>query len=349
MKTSFISSYATSQSVRYQMTRMQADLIKAEKEVVTGRVADPGLHLGARTGQSLSVQREMGRLKGIIDTNAIAAARMSSTQSNLTALGEQAEKFLSTLVASSAGTVGPAITRTDAVTTLDAITGILNTNLNGENLFAGVNTDVRPINDFSAPGSPNRAAFEAAFATHFGFAHTDPETADITGAEMRDFLENVVEPYFLGAGWEADWSHATDEPILSRITLNETAHTSVSANIDGIRRLAMATATVAVLFEGTLGTEARSQVLEHASGMVGLATANLTQKQAELGIVENRVTVASERLNTQINIFELTLYDMEGVDAYEASTRVSLLLAQIETSYTLTSRMRQLSLVRYLP
>jgi len=39
---------------------------------------------------------------------------------------------------------------------------------------------------------------------------------------------------------------------------------------------------------------------------------------------------------------------VEGVDPYEASTRMNSLLAQVEASYTLTSRIQQMSLMNYL-
>ncbi len=58
MKASYVSSQAITQALRYSMSRMQSELVVAQKEVATGRVADPGLTLGARTGQSVSLARE---------------------------------------------------------------------------------------------------------------------------------------------------------------------------------------------------------------------------------------------------------------------------------------------------
>ena len=56
----------------------------------------------------------------------------------------------------------------------------------------------------------------------------------------------------------------------------------------------------------------------------------------------------SERIKLQVDLFTNNIRDLEGVDPYEASTRISSLMTQIETSYTLTARIQQLSLVRYL-
>lgn len=348
MKTTFISTQAIANTNRYNLLRMQVELMKLEKEVVTQRVADAGLHLGSRTGLSVSLERDLGRLQGIIDSNALGTARLSATQAGLQSMADQAKKLLTITIAASSGTVEPEIAISAARAMLGEMTGVLNTNLNGENLFAGVNTDVRPINDFFAPASPARAAMETAFLTHFGFTYDDPLAATINGADMTDFLTNVIEPQFMGAGW-ANWSNATDETITARITLTETASASVSANIEGVRRLAMAAATIAVFFEGPINAEARGAILEHGTSQSAASVAGITQVQSQTGIIENRISAANERLEMQISIFQSKNSDLVSIDPYEASARVSTLLAQIETAYTLTSRIRQLSLVRYLP
>jgi flagellar hook-associated protein 3 FlgL len=39
---------------------------------------------------------------------------------------------------------------------------------------------------------------------------------------------------------------------------------------------------------------------------------------------------------------------LEGVDPYEASTRLSQLMTQVETAYAMTARVQKLSLLNYL-
>lgn len=348
MKASFVSSAAVSQAIRYSLQRMQSELIGAQKEVATGRVADAGLALGVRTGQSVSFSRDVDRLGAIVDSNDIISARLESTQDSLSQIMAVGQNFLKTLTASLSGDASTEVTLSDARGTLEALTSVLNSSVNGEFLFAGINTDVSPVNDFSDPASPNKAAFDAAFLAHFGFTQASSQVANITGAQMDNFLTTVVEPQFLGAAWQTNWSNATDQTIVSRISLNETATTSVSANEDGLRRLAMASATLADLFGTDLGEAARSSLVNKAFSLVNEALAAITNVQAETGIAENRVTRASERVTMQIELFKNNILDLEGVDPYEASTRMNSLLSQIETSYALTARIQQLSLVKYL-
>lgn len=349
MKASFVSSSSISNAMRYQIQRMQSDLVKGQKELSTGRVADPGLALGARTGQSVSLSRDLERLSGIVDSNGLAKSRLSATQSALSQIGAAAQTLMGTLTASSSGDASDALTLTDANSALKTVTAILNSSLNGEHLFAGINTDVKPLNDFTAAGSPNKTAFDAAFQTHFGFAQSDPAAANITKAQMDTFLTNVVEPQFMGTGWQGNWSNATDQKIVSRIALNETAETSVSANNEGVRKLAMAAATISGLFTSNMSDEAKKAVVDRALGQVGEAIASIGAEQAQAGISENRVKNATDRINMQIDLFERNILDMEGVDPYEVSNRVTALLTQIETSYALTARIQQLSLLKYLP
>jgi flagellar hook-associated protein 3 FlgL len=348
MKASFVSSSAVSNAMRYQLMRMQADLVKGQKEVSTGRVADPGLTLGARTSQSVSLSRDLERLNGIIDSNGLVKSRLAATQNALGQIASAAQTFFGTLTAASSGDASATVTSTDAKSTLNALTSILNSSLNGEHLFAGINTDVKPLNDFAAAGSPNKTAFDAAFQTHFGFTQSDPAAANITKAQMDNFLTAVVEPQFLGAGWQTNWSSATDQKIVSRIALNETAETSVSANNEGMRKLAMAAATISGLFTSQMSGDAKKAVVDRSLALVGEAIASIGTERSQAGIAENRVKSASDRIAMQVDLFERNILDMEGVDPYEASNRVASLLSQIETSYALTARIQQLSLLKFL-
>ena len=348
MKSSYVSSNAISQALRYSMMKMQTDLVSAQKESTTLRVADVGLALGSRTSETVSLARDVSRLNGIIDSNALVSSRLTSTQDVLGQLTAQAEELRSTLSAAVSGSSDRGVVQAGGAAMMDLLTSSLNTSINGQYLFAGINTDVRPISDFSDPSSPARAAFDTAFQTYFGFNQTHADAANITSAEMEDFLTNVVEPQFLGAGWETNWSSATDEGIVSRIALNETAETSVSANITGLRKLAMVSAITSGMMQGNFSEAATKAVTERALALTVESISDITDRQALVGVTQQRVSNASERIDTQIGVFESTITDMESVDPYEAATRVAALVSQIETAYALTARIQNLSLLKYM-
>ena len=45
--------------------------------------------------------------------------------------------------------------------------------------------------------------------------------------------------------------------------------------------------------------------------------------QSETGFVQKRVSDASDRMKTQVDLFERHILDLEGVDPTEAATRVA--------------------------
>ena len=108
MKASFVSTSAVSQALRYSMQRTQSSLVSAQKEVASGKVADTGLALGARTAQVVSFARDLDRLNGIVDSNALVSSRLSATQMALGKLSETAQDFLATLTATANGDAGAA-------------------------------------------------------------------------------------------------------------------------------------------------------------------------------------------------------------------------------------------------
>ncbi|OBQ73686.1 flagellar hook-associated family protein [Mesorhizobium erdmanii] len=343
-----VSSVALSNAMRYQQMRMQADLVKATKESSTGKVADVGLALGGRTAQSVTFQRDLDRLNVIVDSNGLVTARLASTQTSLGQLSGVAQTFLSSLTTASSGDNSDSLTQSTGQTTIQQLTSILNTSVNGEYLFAGTNTDVKPINDFTAAGSPAKAAFDTSFVAKFGFTPSDPAAANITTAQMDDFITNYVTPQFLGAGWQTNMSNATDQQIVSRIALNETSDTSTSANSDGIKKLAMASAMVSSLMSTNISQAAKDSIISHSQTLVGEALSGIAQAQSETGIVQKRVSDASDRMKTQIDLFERHILDLEAVDPATAATKVADLTQHIETSFALTARLQQLSLLKYL-
>ena len=157
MKTQSISSYMLANSTRNILAKAQADLIKAKEESTTGFVSDTGLALGSRTGQSISLRKEFDRLTVLTETNNLIGQRMTTSQNALGNMVKGATDFLGTVTALRGSSDGHSVALDKAKSGLQTMTGLANTNYNGEYVFAGVNTDVQPMDDYYAAGSPARA------------------------------------------------------------------------------------------------------------------------------------------------------------------------------------------------
>ncbi|MET0169946.1 MAG: flagellar hook-associated family protein [Aliihoeflea sp.] len=346
MKMTPVSTHAVSQTLRLQVARAQAEMIKAQKEVVTGQVADRGLHVGIRTGQSISLDRDIARLQNIKDTNALVSSRMAASQEAMAQVHSDAQTFMNTLTTSLGGTLDAKVLQSQASAMLSTVASAVNTTVGGEFIFAGTNTDVRPFNDFLAPDSPSRAAMNEWFGDYLdSIGNPDPST--LTPAQVGEFLDQL-EVNMSADSWKPSFSQASDQQITSRITLNETAQTSVTVDEIGVRQLVMAAAAVLTLSEAGIGRDAARTVNERAMGWTSQGMSEMTSSRASLGIVEGRVSQASERLSMQVDVFTNMQRDMIGVDEYEAGTRLTALISQTDAALLLTTRIQQISLLRYL-
>ncbi|PWV95253.1 flagellar hook-associated protein 3 FlgL [Hoeflea marina] len=350
MKTSFISNIAIQSAMRLTISTSQNEVQNLQKEIVTGRYADIGVALGAGASRSVALNRDLLRLDNIKDSNALATQRLSASQGAMTLMADNAqsmlEAFITVTSTDDAGRLG--IAKRDVQTALEAFTGAINTSSNGEYVFSGINTDARPLANYFDPASPAQAAFDSTFQSHFGFAKTDPLVSGITPAQMEDFITNTLEPSFTGTDWTTNWSSASDTNVTSRITRNDLIESTTNANTAGMRSFALAAVIGLELLGMPLASDTRAVVNTKAMEYAGAAVSGIDNERSRLGLSEARVAKANVSLEAQIKIVQLHVNSLEEVDAYEASTRMNSLLAQVETSYKLTSRIQQLSLSNYL-
>ncbi len=354
MSTASVSNLSTQTSMRLTIRQAQNELLKSQQEVSTGFYADIGAELGSKTSTVVDLNRESLRLNSMISNNSIATQRLSASQEALKQIATAAEEMNNALITISGSSNSDTINTTvlTVSNSLSTMTSMANQSANGEFLFAGINTDVKPFSEYTDT-SPAKTAFDNAFTAYFGFAPTD--TASVativpSGAvpSMEDFITSTLEPMYTGADWNTDWSNATDQAMTSRITQSETVQTSASANEDGFRYFALSAIVTKELMTIGAPAAAVTVAINRAIDYTGRAITGINSTRSELGLSENRIEKADASLKVQVDIIETSLSSKIEVDAYEASTRVNSLLAMVEASYTLTARIQGLSLVNYL-
>ncbi len=349
MKTTYVSDLSVSNAMRRSTRSLHADLVKATTEQTTGRYDDMGLQLGSRAGYSVRLQQDNSYMQSIIDTNALVKSRTDASQAALDAIRTALVGFKSDLVTAQKAETGAKTAETMAVGNLKTMVSLLNTSFGGEYVFAGVNTDVQPAVDFTADPPPASAtAVTAAFTGYFGFPPGDPLAADIDKAQIQSFIDGPFAALFDDPAWGATWSSASNQNVRSRISPDELVETSVNANETAVRKVAMAYTMVGALGGTALNRDAFSGLVDRAISVAGEGVTGVVKMQERLGIAQTRIEEANTGMNAQIAILTKQVGVMEEVDPYEAAERVKMLTTQLDTSYALTSRIHQLSLLKYL-
>jgi len=367
MKTSFISSLSIQTTMRNSIAGVQREMVKANQEAVTQKHADLGVTLGANTARALDLSRDISRIDSLHSTAALATQRLDSAElalDNMNKVGLDIQSAILTL-GSSADATNLATARSAMKSALESFTQFTNTSVQGEYIFAGINSDVKPMQDYFSAGSPAKAAYDAELS-QFMSDNAIPSLDVITKDQMNDFLDDL-EGKFNGtkpltspphpaalAGkdfWTTFFSSASDENMKSRIGPTEIIDSSTNSNSQGMRNFAFASIVSMELLQPNIPQTAREAVSSRTTSNVSKAmngVDSLNQQRTNIGIASERVSKAEERLQAQKDILTTSLGSLENVDPEEAATRLNTMKTLLETAYTVTAKIQQLSLANYL-
>ncbi len=350
MKTASVSTLSLFNSSRAAIARSQVRLADVEVEVSTGRHADVGLTLGIDASRNLELHNARDDLTTLQSTNGIVSARLNQTQAALTAVRDLADGFMQSALTASQGVGDRSLLVADARARLGALSDLLLTASNGVFVFGGSNASTPPFLDYlSQPTTAGRTAVIGAFTAEFGITPDDPLASGITSGQMKAYLDGALAGLFQDPAWSSTFSSANDKPIIDRISAGETIATSISANASGIRKLVMALTAAVDSGAEKLNAEAFAVLVKKLVQVTGEVGSDITSMQSTIGISQERLAKASDRIALQQNIFEQRIGEAESVDSSATAVTLNMIIAQLEASYAVTARMQKLSLLSYLP
>ncbi|MFT3988556.1 flagellar hook-associated family protein [Aestuariivirga sp.] len=332
--------------LRSSISSSQRSLANAQIEASTSRYADIGLALGANTGRDVALRNEMAELGQIKDANGLLSSRATVTQDALSQMQTIANNFIETLTGAQSATNGQALAQQAAEGALAQITSLLNTTQNGQYIFGGLNSGTAPLADYD--GSSAQAAVNTAFQASFGVTPDDAGVSAISSTDMSAFLDGSFAELFGQSSWETSWTAASSD--LAQARINSTQHASVDSSATALpfRQLVSALTMVAGLGAPNLSAGAFDAIAQKALSVSAEAAGSLGAEQSRVGLAQNAVSNATDAITSRINSLTKAVQKMEGVDPYDAATRVNTLMTQLEASYSLTARISNLSLLNEL-
>ncbi len=329
---------------RLAVADLQSKLASAEAEITSGEISNHVQTLGNRLGLDQALRSQANTLTNLQSTNAVIGTALTASQNALTKISSDAQSFMNTLItAKSSGNVSSLAE--EARSFLDTFTASANTMSGGAYVFGGTNATATPIASYS--GAP-QTAVAAAFLTEFGFSQSSSQVSSITAASMESFLSAGYASLFADPSWGTDWSQASSTETTAVISPGQSITTSVTANETAFRQLANAYTSLADLGLDNLNGAAQQAVIGNALEQISGAIQGIGTMQAKLGFSQSQITSANKSLDTQINTINETVGELDGVDPYEAAEKLTNLTTQLETAYSLTSRISRLGLVNYL-
>ncbi len=323
---------------------LRQDIEASREEATTGRIADPVSVLGARNGERLELSDAAQRIETIIATNRSVSSFLSVAQDATGQVAGMVDRLAQTLVVASGGGIERDFVASEADATLEGLHATLNTRFAGRPVFGGEKTALSPI----APLDDARAEFAASFSSHFGFAPDDPATTTISASAIENFVETVAIPALTGASWSGVISRA-GAVSTARIGANESAALGPTVDTAPLKNAFVTALIMAELTGSPLSTEAFEAVVSHGVTAASSAAADAAQLQGATAITEARVEQASERLLAHAGVLTESSEAMVATDPFAAAARFNDLAVKLEAAYTMTGRLQQLTLLRFLP
>jgi flagellar hook-associated protein 3 FlgL len=330
-----IGDLATAFVSRQQNLQIRLQLNTLTRELSSGVAADMPAHLGGDGTRLSGIDRQLSLTSGYADATSALGQRLATMQ---TVLGTVEERRL--ILSEQLMRITPASSLAQMQSAGDAsgqtfadIVGSLNMRFGGKSLFAGSATDQPALADAQTMLADLRLALAGAVTA------TDVTTI------VDDWFDHPAGG-FATAGYLGDTGPALQRSIDSRLNV------TISARADQqvIRDLLKASAIGALATDPALALPvSTASTLIHDATVRLLSVAEpLTDLRADLGFSEERVAAASTRHAAQLSAFGIMRNDMTQVDPYATASALQEVQAQLETHYTLTARLSNLSLVGYL-
>lgn len=343
MRTDGISTLNMSSLLRSTVMSAQSRLSIAQIEVSTGRHSDMGLTLGTSVRTTIGLRGELDELQQMIDGGKLAGIRAELTQSAMDSISKIASSFMSTLTGARTATNGQALARQAATAAMQSLRELLNTSYEGQYIFGGLNSQSPPI-----PDNAGGATVDDAFLASFGMTQSDATVSGISGGDMKAFLDGPFNDLFSPAGWSQNWTTASETGVLTRAGSFRTVDISVSARNSGFAGIAQALTMAMSLGEDKLGDAAFEAIADKSLSLLGNAVIDIGAEQSRAGLAQSELKKAIDHMTIKSAALAKAVQSLESVDPFEAATRVTDLMNQLEISYTITGRLSGLSLAKYI-
>ena len=313
---------------------LKADFSRVTEEVASGQVSDVKSVLRGNTGYLSEIENDLQTLSGYRVATVEAAQFADASQTALELVNSSVERLSSIFFAMPNNAFGAVLDQfsNDAETEMATIVSALNTTSGGRSVFAGRATDRSALEDVDVILDALRAATATAMT---------PEE-----------LKTQVDQWFSDPlGFATVAYTGTDEALVPfRVGNDETVEVRVTANDAALRDI-LKQVSIAVISEdasfGFSTSERQGLLRDSGQGLFQVQT-DLTAVRASVGSAQARIDAVSTRNATEENALLIAKGALLQVDPYEAATELEAVQFQLQSLYTVTARMSDMSFVNFI-
>jgi flagellar hook-associated protein 3 FlgL len=350
-----ISSYSGSVLRGYQTNSMQSQLSQLVAELSSGQKTNPEASLGTSAALLYQLQSQSDQQTGLQTAITTGAQRLDTAQTALSSLGSVVQRMTLATQGVPGIDVDVAAVGSQATSTIGQVLGLLNTSFGGRGVFAGNSGASQPMQGADAPGglsSITQGTLDAAVSAKGGPLSQSDITSLINGPDGLSSVFDDTNSDPSHRYGRAIYSGSTDgKPTEVIIGASQSVRYDASANQPAFRDLLKGLSMLSMLNaqSSQLDTSAKSELLSQAGKILATAQSELTAVQGSIGAVQSSLSSASDSQKSAAAATQAQILTYVQADNYSNASQISMLQTQLQATYTLTSQISQLSLVRYMP
>jgi flagellar hook-associated protein 3 FlgL len=329
-----IGDLAQSFMLRHRNSALKQDMLRLTQELSTGRVADLREALQGNYSYLTQIERSLDVLGGYQVATTEAKIFASHIQTTLGRFQDVGEELANSLVVNGGSTVGATSgdTSAEARTAVDILVGILNTKAAGRSIFGGTATDRAATETSQVLLSEIKNAMTGA---------TTPSDMFVAAQAWFDDPAGFAAAFYKGG--------ASD---LSPVRLSESEQVAfdIRATDPKLKNMLLFASVAAVADDATFGltTAEKAEVFSQAGTSLLGARDSIISLRSRVGFMEAQIDGAATRNAAEITVSEYEKTALLQVDPYDAATRLEEVQFQLQSLYSVTVRMSQLSLANFL-
>ncbi|SIT89075.1 flagellar hook-associated protein 3 FlgL [Yoonia rosea] len=313
---------------------IKTELAELVDSLSSGKVADLTKSLDGETARFSGIRYSLTQLDGYGQIASETLQTLANMQIILgkvdSARGATAERLLLVNDTSTSAQIDEAAMASRSA--FEDMVLALNTQVANRALMGGTRVDTAPL----ASGTEMLAQL----------------TVAIGGAVDQATISATVDTWFDDpAGGFATLGYQGDTGALleRRVADNRTVALDARADDPAIRDVLKGAALAALANDlPGLSRETKSSLLQEAAARLYGSASDLVAVQARVGFAEAGVERALAETNAQQTTLKLAENNLALADPFETASRIQATQVQLETFFSLTARMSQLSLLRYI-
>lgn len=349
-----ISSFAGPLQQEYLMQAMNSQMNTLTAEASSGLQVNPAGSMGNNASLLYSLQMQADQQNTLQTTATNAGNQLTAMQTAMTSIASAVQSISS--AAQTANSQTYSVVAGQATTTMEQVLDLLNTQYDGNALFAGDATENPPMQSATAPDGPLAAVnsvLSAAVAANGGQPLTSANVQSLlTGPNgLSSIFNNTNSNPALN--YNSAFYTSPDDGNSTQLLIgaNQTVSYSVKGDQPAFTNLMQGLSMLTLLGAPStqLDSTAQSAILTQAQGLISQAQGQLTEQQGQLGAVQAQVTQVATAQQTAASNTTQQIATLEDANQTTVATQMSALQSQLEASYQVTADLSQLTLSHYLP